>query len=315
MSDKLMMSVLMIAGAGSAFLLVWSLYQMKREVMEATRLDDERRQKIASPLMRLLLAFARPLGVLVRYYTLRAQAVFERTERRSPLLTMHEKARRSLIAAGGPHGIKPDEFLGLVLLCSLLGLGVGLMSMVTTGWTLMLVAGTVCGFFWPIVWLRAQEEKRKTQIFRALPFALDLLTLSVEAGLDFTSALGRIVTKIEGTPLGDELRELLRQIHMGQPRSEALRQMADRVVLEEMGNFTGALIQADELGASIGPILRIQSEQMRVRREQIAEKRAMEAPVKILLPLILFIFPTVFLIILGPVALQILIENKLLPWR
>jgi tight adherence protein C len=315
MSDQLMMSVVMIAGAGSVFLLVWALHQFKVEIATATELDEERREKIGSPLMRMLIAFARPLGVLVRYYTLRAQAEFERTERRSALLTMHEKAERNLIAAGGPHGIKADEFLGLVLLCGLLGLAVGTLAVSTTGWTLMLAAGVVCGFLWPVVWLRAQAEKRKTEIFRALPFALDLLTLSVEAGLDFTSALSRIVLKIEGSALGTEFHELLRQIRMGQPRSDALRQMAGRVALEEMGTFTGALIQADELGASIGPILRIQSEQMRVRREQIAEKRAMEAPVKILLPLILFIFPTVFLIILGPVALQMLIENNWLPWR
>ena len=301
------------ASAGSVFLLVWSLYRMQTEISEATQLDETRRQKIASPPFRLLITFARPLGTFLRYYTLRAEQRFERTGDKSHLLALRGRTERSLTAAGTPYGINADECMGMVLLCGLIGLGLGALATASTGWTVLLAGGLICGALWPVVWLRAQVQKRKTMIFRSLPFALDLLTLSVEAGLDFTSALARILIKISETPLGVEFSELLRQIQMGRSRAEALRQLANRVDLEEMTNVTGALIQADELGASIGPILRIQAEQMRVRREQLAEKKAMEAPVKILLPLILFIFPTVFLTILGPVALDALKKHGMLP--
>jgi tight adherence protein C len=311
--ERILVATILGAGAASVFLAAWALHRFRLEIEEATRLDEVRRQKITSPLMRLMIAFARPVGTLIRYYSLRQEALFERTGERKALYAMRRRAGRNLVAAGNPHGITADEYLGLVMLCAAGGLIVGLLATLSTGWTLLLAGGMICGMMWPLTWLQAQVKKRKTAIFRALPFTLDLLTLSVEAGLDFTSALSRILPKIRQTPLGEEFGEMLRQIQMGQSRSDALRETAQRVDLEEMTNVSGALIQADELGASIGPVLRIQAEQMRVRREQIAEKKAMEAPVKILLPLILFIFPTVFLIILGPVALRYAGQYGLLP--
>jgi len=312
-SEKVLVTTILGAGAGSMFLLIWAICRVRAEIAEATRLDEERRGKITSPVFRLLITFARPFAAFLRYHTLRAERRFEKTGRKGAWLSLRDRTGRHLTAAGSPHGLKADEYFGLVLLCALIGFAAGGMATASTGWTLLLAAGLLCGGLWPIAWLRAQAERRKTAIFRALPFALDLLTLSVEAGLDFTSALVRILKKIPDTPLAEEFGELLRQIQMGQARSSALRQLARRVDLEAMTNVTGSLIQADELGASIGPILRLQAEQMRVRREQMAEKKAMEAPVKILLPLILFIFPTVFLIILGPVALKLLQDNNMLP--
>lgn len=302
----------MVAGAGSVFLLIWGLYRFRAEVIEATALEEERRRRITTPLFRILIMFARPIGILIRFYTLRAQEREHPAGHKPFLVAARDRAERNLTAAGNPNGVNADEFLGLVVLCALIGLAVGALATASTGWTLLLAAGLICGALWPLTWLRAQVRKRKTQVFRSLPFALDLLTLSVEAGLDFTSALARIVAKIRDTPLGQEFNELLRQIQMGQSRADALRALARRVDLEEMSNVTSALIQADELGASIGPILRIQAEQMRVRREQIAEKRAMEAPVKILLPLILFIFPTVFLTIFSPIVLYELLERGII---
>jgi tight adherence protein C len=313
MGERLLVATIVFAGAGSIFLLVWSLYRMQAEITEATRMEDDRRRQISSPLLRSLIMFSRPLGTLLRYYTLRLRERFERTGQRSAFLSLHRRVERNLVAAGTPHGVTADEFLGMILLCALIGLGVGALGTAATGWTLLLVAGLACGGLWPVTWLQSRTRKRKTQIFRSLPFALDLMTLAVEAGLDFTSALARIMPKIGGTPLADEFGEVLHQIQMGQPRAEALRQLAGRVDLEELTNVSGALIQADELGTSIGPILRIQADQMRTRREQAAEKKAMEAPVKILLPLIFFIFPTVFLTIFGPIVLYSLKQHGLLP--
>ena len=313
MGEGFLLIIILFAGSGSVFLLAWSLYHFKTEIADATQIDKKRREKISSPLFRMLIALAQPVASFLRYYTLRAEQRFEKTGHKPTLLSLRDRAERNLVAAGTPHGVTADEYLGLVLLCGLIGLGIGGLGTASSGWTILLPVGLICGVLWPIVWLQTQAKKRKTLIFRSLPFALDLLTLSVEAGLDFTSALARILEKTRGTPLGEEFGELLRQIQMGQPRSDALRTLARRVDLEAMSNVTGALIQADELGASIGPILRIQAEQMRVQREQLAEKKAMEAPVKILLPLILFIFPTVFLIILGPVALKLLQDYGMLP--
>ena len=141
---------------------------------------------------------------------------------------------------------------------------------------------------------------------RLMPYTLDLLTLSVEAGLDFTAALARIVPKLEGTALSEEFGELLRAIRLGRARSEALRDMADRVSMAELTSFTSSLVQADELGADLGPVLRVLADQMRNDRSNRAEKKAMEAPVKILFPLIAFIFPTVFIIIFAPIGIEYL---------
>ena len=145
-----------------------------------------------------------------------------------------------------------------------------------------------------------------TMIQRALPYALDLLTLGVEAGLDFTQSLQSIVKKLGDTPLADEFQQAIQEITVGKTRSEAMRDMATRVNLQDMTSFISSLIQAEELGASLGPILRIQSDQMRVKRSQRAEEMAMKAPVKIIFPLVIFIFPATFLVILGPLFIKYL---------
>jgi tight adherence protein C len=139
---------------------------------------------------------------------------------------------------------------------------------------------------------------------RALPFVLDLLTLSVEAGMDFMGALQRNCARRKLDPLNEELIRMTREIQVGTPRRIALRNLSTRVGQPDLSAVAQALIQADELGVSIGSILRIQSEQLRSRRFDRAEKLAHEAPVKMLAPLLLFIFPAVFVILLGPIVLQ-----------
>jgi len=177
------------------------------------------------------------------------------------------------------------------------------------GPTAVLLPFLALGYVLPWLWLRDRERARKRAIRRDLPFALDLLTLSVEAGLDFTSALARIVARRPDSPLSQELAETLRQIQMGVPRAEALRDLHDRVRMEEIFSVTSALIQADELGASLGPILRVQADTFRTRRAQAAEKAAMEAPVKLLFPLICFFFPATFIVIFGPIVIRFLLGD------
>jgi tight adherence protein C len=146
---------------------------------------------------------------------------------------------------------------------------------------------------------------RHHAITRALPYNLDLLTLSVEAGLDFAAALGKVVEKGRKGPLADELHTTLKELKLGKTREEALRNLAARVDLTTLNSFVHALIQADKMGTPLGKILRILATQMRIERTQRAEKLANEAPVKLLLPLIGFIFPTIFIMLFGPIAYQV----------
>ena len=154
------------------------------------------------------------------------------------------------------------------------------------------------------IWLRSAMKRRHLSIQKALPFVLDLLTLSVEAGMDFISALQRNCKLRKLDPLNEELLRMTKEIQVGSSRKDALKGMADRVKQPDLKSVAYALIQADELGVSIGSILRIQSEQLRSRRFDRAEKLAAEAPVKMLGPLMLCIFPAVFIILLGPVISQ-----------
>ena len=158
----------------------------------------------------------------------------------------------------------------------------------------------------PFAWLRKRLNRRRSAVRKLLPYALDLLTLSVEAGLDFTSALARLVPKLGDNPLAFELGEMLRAIRLGRSRSGSLRDLADRMAMTEVTSVTSSLIQADELGADLGPVLRVLSDQMRADRSNRAEKKAMEAPVKLLFPLIVFIFPTVFLILFSGIGIEYL---------
>ena len=156
----------------------------------------------------------------------------------------------------------------------------------------------------PDIWLRGAVARRHLSIQRSLPFVLDLLTLSVEAGMDLISALQRNCRSRNLSPLDEELLRMTKEIQVGSSRKEALRRMADRVRQPDLRSAAYALIQADELGVSIGAMLRIQSEQLRSRRFDRAERMAAQAPVKMLAPLMLCIFPAVFIMLLGPVIAQ-----------
>ncbi len=197
---------------------------------------------------------------------------------------------------------KPEDFVAVQILASM---GGGLFFLYM--WTavkanpILILFGVVVGFWFPNQWLSDQIKKRHLLITRALPYNLDLLTLSVEAGLDFTAALAKVVERGRKGPLLDELALVLRQLKMGKTRAECLKIMVDRVQLSALSTFVSALIQADKMGTPLGKVLRIQSAQLRVERSQRAEKLAGEAPVKMLGPLVMCIMPTVFLILFGPV--------------
>ena len=184
-----------------------------------------------------------------------------------------------------------------------------LVSLGNSGWgglqVLILLVITMLGLYLPNVWLKAKAKQRQTQILKSLPDAIDLLTTSVEAGLGIDAALGQVSEKIRG-PISPELKRVLREMAMGNSRRDALREFARRVVIPDVQQFVNALLQAEQMGVSLGQVIRVQSDQMRIRRRQRAEQQAYKAPVKMVFPLVLFIFPAIFVIILGPALIQIM---------
>ncbi len=214
-----------------------------------------------------------------------------------------------LAAAGGFGGLGTDGFL---LLCGLSAFmfaaasgGFAFLRAAPAGRILALTAlGLAVGAGLPLLLLRRKIAARKKDIQKALPDALDILTVSIEAGLGFDGALAKLAEKMKG-PLVDEFGRMLQEMRIGVPRREALHALGQRCAVNDLSLFTSALVQADQLGVSIGNVLRVQSAAMREKRRQRAQEKAMKAPVKMLIPLVLFIFPAIFVVLVGPAAIRV----------
>jgi len=209
-------------------------------------------------------------------------------------------------------GLSSQEFISLyyavALLTGLAGFGLAFLSRLNLLSQLLFgLWGLTAGYLLVELYLRGKTRNRQEQILKKLPDVLDLLTVSVEAGLGFDSALSRVVQKIKG-PISTEFATALQEIKMGKQRKDALRDLGNRTGVEELNTFIGAIIQADQMGVSIGNVLRVQSIQQRNTRRQRIEEKAMKAPIKMLLPMVFFIFPTVFIVILAPAVIQ-MIDN------
>jgi len=174
-----------------------------------------------------------------------------------------------------------------------------------------LIIAPILGFLFPEVWLNDTRKKRESAVIRTLPVYLDFITLCVEAGLNLQGALGQAMEKASPGPLRNEFGIVLRDLRAGLSRAEALRRMADRLDIKEITGFVSAIIQAEKMGSSLATILRLQSEQRRSERFQRAEKLAMEAPIKLIGPLIIFIFPVTFIVLGFPIAMKFLGEGIL----
>lgn len=208
-----------------------------------------------------------------------------------------------LAQAGHPWGMNAANFIIGKYILILLLLFFGIISRNPTV-LLMLLA---IGLFFPDLFLKTNVKKRKEVMVKSLPDVLDLISVSVEAGLGFDAALQKVVEKTSG-PLTQEFEQALNEINMGKSRREALRDMADRVQVDDITTFLGSVIQADQLGVSITNVLKIQSKQVRNNRRMKAEEAAQKAPIKMLIPLVVFIFPTLLIVLLGPAILS-LIDN------
>lgn len=234
--------------------------------------------------------------------------------KKTPAASM-EAIRKKIDLAGNPNNITVSDFLGLRLFGALAGFGgVALVTWVLLGAPIMfklfgpLLAGFM-GFNFPNMWLGGKISARQKEVLKAMPDALDLLTISVEAGMGFEQGLSKVADKWDNA-LTNEFKRMLREQRMGKSRRESLRAMADRLDVPDVSAFVAAIIQADQLGVSIARILQVQSEDMRVKRRQRIEQTVATAPLKMTFPMVLFMMPALWIIILGPIAPMVAAMTK-----
>ncbi|MEX1093398.1 MAG: type II secretion system F family protein [Acidimicrobiia bacterium] len=219
-----------------------------------------------------------------------------------------EKKQHQLMLAGSPGNLDAPS----LVVIKLIGLGVGIVLaflIVDYGGsavqrTVLFVFPLVLGFFGPDAWLSRKVEERRLAMQRALPDLLDLMVISVEAGLGFDSALSRVVATVPG-PLSEEFFRMLQETRVGVSRRDAMRHLMDRTDLDELRSFLLAMIQAEAFGVTIANVLRVQADEMRTKRRQRAQEKAFAAPVKMVFPLVFCIFPALFIVLLGPAGIQI----------
>jgi tight adherence protein C len=244
---------------------------------------------------RVLLPVLRGLGELSTRFT--PQKVLEDTTKK-------------LEMAGNPGRVDAATFLASrFIVAAVFGGLLLLIGLAAHNWPfaqtfLVTVAFTAIGFFFPQLWLQSRIGARQKDIRKAMPDALDLLTICVEAGLGFDAAMSKVAEKWENQ-LSVALLRAIREIQLGKPRRDALKDMSDRIGLAEMTSFVAAVIQSEILGVSLAKVLRIQSDQMRVKRRQRAEETAHQAPIKMIIPMALLTFPSIFIILLVPAGMQI----------
>lgn len=241
-----------------------------------------------------------------------ARSIADTTVRFTPEKQL-EDARRLIDLAGLT--MAPASFFAMRIgLTILLTLGAFVVFFVASSSTdrstaiLYTIGAAVLGYFFPLMWIRAKITRRQQGIVRALPDALDLLVICVEAGLGFDAAMGKVYEKWDND-LALAFGRVLREIQLGKQRREALRDMANRMEVPDVTSFVAAIIQADQLGVSMATILRVQSDQMRVKRRQRAQEKAHQAPVKMMIPMVFLIFPSIWIVLLGPSVIVLLNLN------
>ena len=219
------------------------------------------------------------------------------------------RTERRLQRAGLEYTLSADQFGGMQVLMAMVGLPLGIvlgLAVQSENLTLWAYFTPLACAFYPALWLKDRQARRLAQVRRMLPLYLDFIAMAVEAGLNLSGALTQAVAKGPGGPLADEFSRVLRDIRAGLSRADALRRMAERVEDEGVSGFVSAVVQAERSGASIGGTLHLMADQRRTERFLAAEKQAMEAPVKLVGPLVAFIFPVTFIILGFPIVMKFL---------
>jgi len=221
-----------------------------------------------------------------------------------------EKVRQQIILAGNPYNMGTSEFMGARTMALVILGGVTFVLTIVMGaeplQMLMFTAvGALTGYVMPVFWLRQRVKKRQKIILKTLPDAIDLMTISVEAGLAFDGAMQRVADKWDND-LSHEFQRAISEMRVGKSKREALHELVLRTGVPDLSTFVASIIQADQLGVSIAKVLRIQSEQMRIRRRQRAEEQAHKAPILMMIPMVFLIFPATYIVILGPAVPKIL---------
>lgn len=276
----------------SIMLFVWGCVQIRFKKLD----DENRRMNLGKG---FLINRLRPVIEVVAYIVNKINGE-----------KVNQKYSQKLLVSGNKFQLIPVEFVALKWMSAAGGMAAGLYLVMIADVNFLAIA--LLGLFahyYPDLWLREKTMARKAAMTKELPFCMDLLALSVEAGMSFQGAIAKVVEKGARGAIRDELEKMLQDLRLGLVRREALLALSRRTGLYEIRAFTSALIQADRLGTPIGHALRIQSDLRRTERFQKTEKMAQEAPVKMLMPLLLFILPAVFIIILGPVGLKFMAEG------
>ena len=224
-----------------------------------------------------------------------------------------QKARQNLMnrldLAGRPGNFTPEDFAAVRIVVAAvlaaIGLLLGLLLANPVYMVVALAGGAIVGYYLPVLWLKQKVDARRAEIQRGLPDAMDLLVIAVDAGLGFDAALARVTDKYRNA-LSDEFAKVLREVSLGRPRLEAMDEMGRSSGVEDLHNFIQAIIQSEQFGTGIGKILRIQADEMRRKRRQRAQEKAAQATLKMMLPMVGCIFPTLWIVLLGPAALILL---------
>ncbi|GJM05198.1 MAG: hypothetical protein DHS20C09_11890 [marine bacterium B5-7] len=224
-----------------------------------------------------------------------------------------ENTEKKITHSGVSYLLTAEQFIALRIISAIIAplFALFIMFCLKNFQPIWFVITPLLGFMLPNIWLSDVRKKRDNAVIRTLPVYLDFITMCVEGGLNLQGALGQAMEKASPGPLRNEFAVVLRDLRAGLSRADSLRRMAERLDIQEITSFVSSIVQAEKMGASLANVLRVQSEQRRGERFQRAEKQAMEAPVKLVFPLVVFIFPITFIILLFPIAMKFLAEGLL----
>ena len=295
--------IVLNAGYGLMFLAVFLFTRMLLTEQENMSAQENMREidgkKTSNPLVR----FTRPFFSQYIVPAIRGRARFNETR---------TKYRRKIISAGLKDELTADEFIAfkilLIVVFPLIGGFIRALNLYDLPMALIYILPVV-GFFYPDLWVGSRITERHKSVIKTLPFVVDLLALSTEAGLDFIGAIQKVVEKGVSSPLIDELTQCLKEIKVGSSRAEALREMAFRINMQEVNSFVAVLVSADQMGASIGKVLRQQSDQIRMIRFVRAEKQGALATQKLMFPTFALILPAILIVMLVPFALEAMLNG------